>query len=536
VTRAPAAADTETTVHLLTAAEMRAVDRATAEAGTPVATLMERAGEGVARCLAARFGSPLAARVLVLTGSGHNGGDGFAAAHALAARGARVTVACCAPDDRLAPAARAMRDRLAGTTVDVTPTPDAESLARVAARHDHWDLVVDALLGTGAEGDPRGTIADACGLTNALRALGTRVVAVDLPTGVSADDGRASDDAVRADLTVTFGDARRGHWLWPGREYTGVLEVVDIGLVEPAAAGLAPALLATADTLASLVPMRDPRAHKGSTGRALLVGGAPGMTGALVLAARAATRAGAGYVRVAAPASLQDVLASHLVEPMVLGCGEDSARTLTTSALDRIRDEAARADAVALGSGLTTRPQAAALTRELTTHLDRPLVLDADALTALAPAAEVLEPALRLAGAPRVLTPHLGEMARLTGQTTAELEARRIDTARGWAQRWGVTLVLKGAPTVVASPDGSVSVNPTGSAALATAGTGDVLTGVLVALLAQGLAPFDAARLAVHAHGLAGDLTVRARGPLGVVASDLIEHLPSALRMVAEAH
>jgi NAD(P)H-hydrate epimerase len=253
------------------------------------------------------------------------------------------------------------------------------------------------------------------------------------------------------------------------------------------------------------------------------------MTGALVLAAQAAARAGAGYVRVAAPASLQATLAAHLVEPMVLACGEDQNRALTTTALPLILDEAERANAVAVGPGLSRNPHAAALARELTIHLARPLLLDADALTALSPAEDLLVPALRLAPAPRILTPHLGEMHRLTGQTPEELESRRIDASKGWAQRWGAVVVLKGAPTVVASPDGRVSVNPTGSAALATAGTGDVLTGVLVALLAQGLAPFDAARLAVYAHGLAGELAAAEVGEVGVVASDVVLRIPRAM-------
>ncbi len=516
---------------LLTAAEMRAVDEATVAAGTPVATLMDRAGRGVAAAIERVFGPPLAWRVVVFAGGGHNGGDGLVAARALAERGAVVTVIVCAA--RLAPATQDVLASLEGTRVRVQHASDDAAFDACVAGLEACDLVIDALLGTGAQGAPRGTIARACGTIAAWRARGVRVVAVDLPTGVSSDDGTASDDAVHADLTVTLGEPRRGHWLWPGRAHRGTLELVDIGLVSAATAGLAPVLLATPESLAGLVPVRDPRSHKTRNGRALVVGGSPGLTGALVLAARGALRSGAGYVRVAGPTSLVDTLAAHLVEAMVVGCGEDDQRTLTTSALPRVLDEAARADAVAVGNGLSTRPRAATLVRELATHLDRPLVLDADALTALAPAAEQLVPALRLAPAPRVLTPHLGEMSRLTGQTTDELEARRIDAAHGWAMRWGVTLVLKGAPTVVAAADGRVSVNPTGGPELATAGTGDVLTGVIVSLLAQGLEPFAAARLAVHVHGRAGELAAARVGALGVTASDVAESLPAAFTKVA---
>lgn len=521
-------------MRLLTAAEMRAVDQATIAAGTPGTTLMQRAGDGVAEALERHWGSPLALRVLVLAGSGNNGGDGFVAARALARRGARVAVAVCAPhvhgDDAVH-----MLDALDGTGVLVRVTPDAATLTAFVATLDHWDFAIDALLGTGAEGEPRGVIADGCRLLNALHSRGTRVVAVDLPTGVSSDDGRIGEHAVHADLTVTFGHARRGHWLWPGRGHCGVIEVADIGLVPCEQAGIAPAVLSSASALAPLVPSREARAHKGGAGRALLIGGAPGMTGALVLAARAAVRAGAGYVRVAVPASLADVLAAHLVEPMVIGCGENEARTLTATALPRLLAEAERADAVSIGSGLSTRPHAAALVRELATHLAKPLVLDADALSALSPATDVLVPALRLAPAPRILTPHLGEMQRLSGQSPVELEARRIDAAKGWAQRWGAVVVLKGGPTVIAAPDGRVSVNSTGGPSLATAGTGDVLTGTLVALLAQGLAPYDAARLAVYVHGIAGDLAAGLRGETGVSASDVVELLPQAMQRLRGA-
>ncbi len=517
---------------LLTAAESRAVDQATVAAGTPHEQLMERAGRALADALERRWGSPLAMRVLVLAGPGDNGGDGYVAARVLAELGATVTVAVCASKPRIEGSARAMLERLDTRRMNVAFPADAAALGKLAASLDHWDFVVDALLGTGAQGAPRGLIADACAVANAARARGSRVLAVDLPTGVSSDDGSETLGAVHADACVTFGHPRRGHWLWPGRGLRGSLEVADIGLVEPQLASLAPAELATASALATLVPRRDPRAHKGSTGHVLLVGGAPGMTGAMVLSARAAGRAGAGYVRVAAPASLQDLLASQLVDAMVMGCGEDDQRALTTTALPAILAEAARAQAVAVGIGLSTRPHAGWLARELATHLNRPLVLDADALTALSPAGDRLVPALKQAPAARVLTPHLGEMARLTGVSATELEVRRIDAARGWAQRWGATLVLKGAPTVVASPDGRVSVNPTGTPALATAGTGDVLTGLLTALLAQGLAPYDAARVAAYVHGLAGELAEAAHGALGVVASDVVEQLPRALTVL----
>ena len=260
---------------------------------------------------------------------------------------------------------------------------------------------------------------------------------------------------------------------------------------------------------------------------------AAGMAGAVVMAARAASRAGAGYVRVAAPASLHDLLASQLVEQMPVACGEGSLRSLTTTAAARVIEEASRADAVALGPGLSRHADAVRFAHAVLPRFECPVVLDADALFAFSPPEFDLGATLAKSPGPRIVTPHLGEMARLTGEMPSTLEANRVDVAGKWAKKWNCVLVLKGAPTVVADASGRVSVNPTGNPGMATAGMGDVLTGAIAALLAQKLAPWDAARLAVFIHGLAGDLAAREVGPIGLVASDASERLPRALEMVA---
>jgi ADP-dependent NAD(P)H-hydrate dehydratase / NAD(P)H-hydrate epimerase len=515
---------------LLTAAEMRALDRATIDSGLVTgAELMERAGRGVAVAAVKHLGSPLALRVLVLCGPGNNGGDGFVAARHLRAMGASVRVGLVAPRAQVHDDALAHLERMEAAGVPAEPADTDATLAALVGTTERWDWALDALLGTGASGELRGMMPAATEALRRLHAHGTRIVAVDLPTGVSSDDGSVTEHAVAAHLTVTFGYPKRGNFLHPGREHCGLLERVDIGLLPPERAGLSPARLAVGSELGALLPSRDPRAHKGTAGRVLVVGGAMGMAGAVMLAARAASRAGAGYVRVAVPASLADVIAAQLVEQMPLACGEGSQRSLTTSAAPQILEEASRADAVAIGPGLSRDPDAVRLARDLLAHMDMPVVLDADGLSAFAPPDGNLEAALRGAPAPRVVTPHLGEMARLTGEMPSALEARRVDAAREWAKRWGCVLVLKGAPTVVAAPDGRVSVNPTGNAGMATAGMGDVLTGVVAALLAQRLAPFDAACLAVFVHGLAGDFAADDIGPVGLVASDVVERLPRAL-------
>jgi NAD(P)H-hydrate epimerase len=521
---------------LLTAAEMRALDQATIAGGIPGAELMERAGRGVSVAAARVFGAPLALNVLVLAGGGHNGGDGLVAARHLGEAGARVTVGVLAPREKLQGDVRAHLEKLEAAGIrPAFLASDGDLAELLATGASQWDWALDALLGTGSRGEPEGLVASACDALRRLRAGGTRIVAVDLPTGVSADDGTAHARAVHADLTVTFGCLKRGHVLHPGRDLCGTLDLVDIGLVPATQAGIGGATLATPAEMSALVPVRDMRAHKGSVGRVLVVGGAAGMVGAILLAARAASRAGGGYVRVAVPAGLADVVAAHVVEQMPVACGAADARWLDEPALDTVLQEAERADAVVLGPGLSRRPGSIAFAHELLARLDQPLVLDADGLSAISPPDGDPAKLLQDSPGPRILTPHLGEMSRLTGVRPSDLEAHRIDAAREWAQKWRCIVILKGAPTVVAAPDGRTSVNPSGNPGMATAGMGDVLSGAIAALLAQRLAPFDAARLAVYAHGAAGDAAAADVGPIGLVAGDVAERLPRALARLAPA-
>ncbi len=514
---------------------MRSVDRATIAAGHATGeVLMERAGRAVAEALERRFGSPLALHVLVLCGPGNNGGDGFVAARHLHERGAVVRVGLLAARERVSGDARIHLAKLdsAGVQVEV-----CDSCAALAGLVDSltWDHAIDALLGTGSTGPPREVIASACETLNQLRARHVRITAVDLPTGVDADTGVVMPGAVTADLTVTFGAAKRGHVLHPGRACSGTLEVADIGLLPEALEHATGVMLARPHALAALLAPRDPRAHKGDAGRVVIAGGAAGMTGAAVLAALAASRAGAGYVRVCAPASVQDVLAAHLVEQMVVPCGEDPRRALSASALPQLLAESARADAVVLGPGLSRQKGALELVRRVLPLLAVPVVVDADALFALSPAHAHMPAALAGSGHPRILTPHVLEMERLTSVPSAEIEAHRIDCAGEWARRWGCILVLKGAPTVIADPSGRTCVNPTGNPGMATAGVGDVLAGTIGALVAQGLPAFEAACLGVFAHGAAGDLAYAELGATGLVARDVAKRLPRALQRVRES-
>ena len=514
---------------LLTADEMRALDRATIESGRATGDLlMERAGALVVEAMERRYGPALALRVLVLCGGGNNGGDGFVAARYLEARGAETHVGLVAPRERVRGEALIHLERLEREGIEVVEIDSEETLERLLARRSPWDFAIDALLGTGSRASLDGLIACAAEKLRDLDDAGTRVVAIDLPTGVNPDTGEIARRAVRADLTVTFGAPKRGQWLYPGRAFVGALEVVDIGLEPPRDGALFGVELATEIGIAELLPARLPNAHKGSAGRVLVVGGSPGLTGSITLAARAATRAGAGYVQCLVPESLHDILEIKLTSEMTLGAPQTSGRTLARAALEPIGRWASRADAMLVGPGLSRDPESAALARALVAGRTLPMVLDADGLNAY----EGSEGFESSSGAPLVLTPHLGEMSRLTGDTPASLEARRIDAAREWAKRWKAVLVLKGAPTVTAAPDGRATVNPTGNPGLATAGTGDVLAGMIAALLAQRLAPYDAARVAVYVHGSCGDRLAAEKG-MGLDAGDVAEAVPAVMHALA---
>ncbi len=514
---------------LLTAEEMRRLDRLTIEGGVAGETLMERAGSGAVVAIELRYGPVLGLRVLVLCGTGNNGGDGLVAARHLHRRGAAVVVGVLGDPAKMRGDARLHLDRLAESGIAPRPIGSESELEGLLAARNEWDFAIDALLGTGARGAPEGLIAAGVQALRTLDDAGTQVVALDIPTGVHPDTGEIARRAVRADHTVTFGAPKRGHFLYPGRAFVGSLDVVDIGLATPDEPGAFPVVLATVPEMAALLPVRDPRAHKGTVGRVLVVGGSVGLTGAASLAAHAAMRSGAGYVRLAAPESLHDILAGKLTEEMIVPMAETSEGTLSLDALDSLVALAAEADVLALGCGLSRNPESAELARRLFSELHQPMVVDADGLFALAS----LGPDLA-GNAHRVLTPHLGEMRRLTGVAGEALEARRIDVPREWAHRWGTNVLLKGAPTVIASPDGRATVNPTGNPGMATAGSGDVLTGVIAALWAQGLAPYHAARLGAFVHGQAGDLAAREKGPLGLIAGDIVECVPDALRELTE--
>lgn len=508
-------------MRVLTAAEMRAADRrAIEELGVPGLVLMENAALGVVDALAARF--PAAERVAVACGPGNNGGDGLAIARQLATRGYDVRVGLARCGRALSPDCATQLAICRGLGLDCEElSVDAGFAGAIGA-----DLLVDALFGTGLA---RPLDGDAARLVEALAALPLPTLAVDLPSGLDADRARPIGPFLPATLTVTFAAPKPAHVLAPAADLCGEVVVADLGV--PLAAGGGPGALhlLVGEELAAFLVERPRDAHKGRYGHVLLVAGAPGMAGAAILAARAAVRGGAGLTTVAAPTELLSALAAASPESMAIGLEPGPGGALGEGAFEILLAAAAARSVVAAGPGLGRAAGTLAAIRRLALATDRPLVLDADALAAFDGELE----ALAARSAPTLLTPHPGELARLLGRATDEVQADRLGAAREAAARSGALVVLKGDRTLIAAPDGEAWVNDTGGPALATGGSGDVLTGLLAARLAQGDEPTVAAALAVHLHGLAGDLAAERRGGPALPAGQLADEIPAAYRRLA---
>jgi hydroxyethylthiazole kinase-like uncharacterized protein yjeF len=502
-----------------TGAEMLAVDRDAIERlRIPGHTLMETAGRAVARAIAELYTD--SRRPLVVCGGGNNGGDGYVIARVLAEQGRGVAprVLELGSSASQSPEAKANRDQLASAGVGCLR---AEHAADVTAALDGCDLVVDAVFGVGLGRPIEGRIAEC------LRALGSSglpCVAVDLPSGLSSETGQPLGMLLEADLIVTFAMPKLGLALYPT---DARILVADIGLPAEcvARAAIRQHVLTQAGARA-LLPVRKRDGHKGSFGHVLVVGGSLGKTGAAILSALGALRGGAGLVSLAAPRALTPIYAASLAEAMCVVLDGAPADAFGHAQLDELVHALDSRDVLVLGPGLGQAPDTTALVRALLARARVPAVVDADALNVFAGDAAALASA-----SPRVLTPHPGEAARLLGSTIAAIQADRPAAARALAAQSGAIAVLKGARTVIAAPDGELCVNPTGGPGLAAGGSGDVLAGLIGALLAQGLSAWDAARLGAYLHGLAGD-----RGPsVGGLASELAARIPAAWHALASA-
>lgn len=510
---------------LVTAKEMKALDvQAQNDYAMPGILLMDNAAQAVAEAVHEALTALEGERVVIFCGGGNNGGDGLGAARWLQSYGVNVRafVVGAALDAVQGDAALelAMFTK-AGGRVEALSTEDDWVLAELAA--SKADVLVDALLGTGFHGELEGDILRACELLNKSEKY---ILAVDVPTGVNADNGAVSENAVRADHTVTMALVKTGLLLYPGREYCGDIELADISMpVKLVEEYQSDKYRLTDEIVRELLPLRKANAHKGDAGRVVICAGSPGYTGAAALASDAAVKAGAGLVSLYTPLSSRDVLAIKLTEVMVHGLLERMPGILGGGAASDVASSAEAADVLAIGPGLGTSESTQEAVRTILQKITTPVVIDADALTALAGHIEILA-AMQ---AQKVLTPHPGEMARLTGLEIAEIEADRINIAKKYAEQWQAIVVLKGAPTVIGCPNGTVYVNSTGNSSLATGGSGDVLTGIIAGLAAQEISLQEAAICGVYLHGLAAELTGI---DIGLAAGELAALLPQVREQV----
>lgn len=550
----------------VTAQQMRDMDRrASEEFGIPSVVLMENAGRAVVEVVERTLGSLRGKRAVVFCGPGNNGGDGFVIGRYLRLAGAEPTLLFVGDPERLKPDARTHHDLARKIGLTFLPPGHAAERDRLLERAD---FVIDALLGTGVNTAPRAEIA---AQIEAINTVSCPIFAVDLPSGVDSDTGATPGAAVRATHTITFAYPKLGLLLFPGAERVGKLQVVDIGFdwaqmpIDPKEPTIqvqfAPEALIRKTSLFTearfdfgqanrLLQKRRGETNKGDYGHVGIVAGSHGMAGAPSLVARGAQRSGAGLVTVLAPESVQPAIGIKLDEQMTKPLPEKEG-AVSAEAFDVIAGFAEKATVLAVGPGLTTAPETVALVHRLIAEIPKPLVLDADGLNALAMQPEIALKRPEDNAAPLVLTPHPGEAARLLGTSIADVQSNRIESVRELARRYRATAILKGRHTLIADPQGNVIFNTTGNPGMASGGMGDTLTGILGGLLAQAIAPLRAqdashtartaavpplevVALGVFLHGSAGDLAAAMHGEAGLVAGDVIDHLPAAIRLLEE--
>ncbi|GAB4264276.1 NAD(P)H-hydrate dehydratase [Thermincola ferriacetica] len=510
---------------LVTAEEMQNLDKLTIDqVGIPGVVLMENAGLQVVKVIKEILGEVPGKQVAVFAGKGNNGGDGFVIARHLLNMGAEVKVLLNGEPADITGDAKVNLNILQNMGQKIFTINNSNSLNIVKLTLVYTDLIVDAVFGTGF----KGAVNDHMGkIISLINESGKPVVAVDIPSGLEANTGQVHGPCIRATHTVTFGLPKLGLTIHPGKEYAGQLHIADISippdLVKKQNFNK---FLLTKELVAQMLPKRHSQGHKGDYGRVLVVAGSEGLTGAAVLTSTAVLKSGAGLATLAVPRSLHDLMEIKLTEVMTKPLPETEKKTISRDALDEVIALTESADVVALGPGISTEPATAGFVRDLLPELNKPVVIDADGLNALAGNLEVL----KKIEAPVVITPHPGEMARLAGIKTEEVQNNRIEVAREFAANWRVNVVLKGTETVIAGVDGSLFVNSTGNPGMATGGSGDVLTGVIAGLIGQGLAPVRAAAAGVFIHGYAGDLGALEKGQAGLLAGDILNLLPKVFR------
>ncbi len=512
---------------ILTGEQMRTLDqKAIRELGIPGIILMENAGRGVFEHMLDFWQDIDSKKIGICCGGGNNGGDGFVVARYLMNRGQKPEVFLFADQKKVRGDAKINLDILINTGGRVYVIPDQDALNTYKDILGKCHIIVDAIFGTGLKPPVTGFLAETIQFINGLQ---KEIVAVDIPSGLGSDSPKITGSCIKANLTVTFALPKVSHLLPPAMDMVGDLRIVDIGIPDFLINENEYEIMALdLPFLAPFLKKRLPNTHKGNYGHCLIIAGSEGKTGAACLAAQAALRIGAGLVTLGIPASLNDIVEIKLTEAMTLPLPETEERTLSVRALPRITEILPRISSIAIGPGLSQNPETGELVRKMINEIGLPMVIDADAINLIAGEFDLI----KKAGHTPVLTPHPGEMARLIGSSVVEVLSGRPDIVKQHATEGGCYLVLKGYHTLMANPGGDIFLNLTGNPGMATGGMGDILTGMMAGLMAQGYSKQDSMLLSVYIHGLAGDLAAEIKGEEGLIATDLFDTLPKALRLL----
>ncbi|MBE6753580.1 MAG: NAD(P)H-hydrate dehydratase [Ruminococcaceae bacterium] len=511
-------------MQILTVEQIKQLEAQFAEQGNDHIKLMEEAGDTIARFVHERFGIQGKA-IAVVCGHGNNGGDGFAAAKKFYDNGAKVCVLLAdgAPttDDAIDMFGRAER---AGVHMVICSDPEAaESVDRFILEAD---VVIDALFGAGFHGEMPEHLVH---LTELMCITEAEVISADIPSGVNANTGEAAECSVKADYTLTFTAMKPGHIIYPGAGRCGTILITPIGIAPDAVRDMPPQVSIVERSMVKLCfQERESNTYKGSYGSLLAVCGSEGMAGAAVFAGKAAVQSGVGLVRMVLPKSIYPIASSHLIDPVYTPLPDSQTGTLRADAADRIMELLSGCTACLVGCGLGCNNDTKAVVKRIIEESTVPVIIDADGLNAIADDTEIL----KSKHAPIIITPHAGEMGRLTGKSGAEVQTTRLNTARDFAQEYGVFVVLKGAGTIIASPDGTAQVNMTGNPGMAKGGSGDVLAGIIASLAAQGQSAGDACMCGVNIHGTAGDKAAERFSRTAMTPMDIIFDLPTVFQEI----
>lgn len=513
---------------IVTPAQMGLIDKTTIEeTGIPGIVLMENAAINVVREIVEKLKKVKSRNFFVFAGKGNNGGDAFAVARHLYNMGAGVSVYLTADKNKIKGNAKTNLDILVNMGIKLFELSGKDELKELNNRIGESDAVIDGIFGTGLKGAVRGIAVEVIDIINRKKKF---TLSIDIPSGVNGGTGEVEGTCIKADKTVTFGLPKFGLILHPGCEYTGELVVADIGFPEKVIEKFDINTMHIDEKYAArLIPERRRKSNKGDYGKILVISGSKGMTGAGCLTAGAALRSGAGLVYLAVPASLVPIYGGNIMEAVVIPLEDTNRGSLSKQCLGRLDDCIKKADVAAVGPGLSTDTDIKDIVFHVIDNIDVPAVFDADALNAISSNPSVLGKLENDA----VLTPHPGEMARLMGTSIEKVQSDRVGAAEEFAKKWNVYVVLKGSVTVIAYPDGKIFLNTTGNSGMATGGSGDVLTGIIAALMGQGLNAGDAATAGVYLHGLAGDRSADIKGEHSIIAGDLIKQLPNAFKTLS---